>query len=154
MRFDPKSDEEIQTMDLMDEGIYPCQVEHATDKISKSGNEMIELKLRIWDANGRERLIFDYLLPQMAKKLKHFAVNAGLQEKYDNGTILADDCVGKTMAVELFVQLGKPKPDGSGDYPAKNSVRDYCGSSSSSAPKETEKSVDNSHPSFDDDIPF
>lgn len=149
MRFDPKSDHEIQAMDLLPEGIYQCEVVQATDKISKSGNEMIELKIRVWDLNGKERLIFDYLLPQMARKLKHFAVATSMQDKYDLGTIMADDCSGKFISVEITIQPGNPKPDGSGHYAAKNSVKDYMASSN-----KPEKSTEESSSGFDDDIPF
>jgi Protein of unknown function (DUF669) len=157
MRFDPQTDEQLATMDLMEEGIYPCEVVTASDKVSRSGNEMIELKLRVWDQRGRERLIFDYLLPQMAKKLKHFAVAAGLADKYEMGTISSEDCVGKQMSVEISIQAGKQKPDGSGDYPPKNSVKDYSASSSSGVdvkPRAAEP-VSELNPPFDDsDIPF
>lgn len=125
MKFDPKTDKELELMEIVPEGLYPCEVADAKDKVSRSGNEMIELKLKLWDEMGRERLVFDYLLPQMAKKLKHFAVASGMLDKYDHGSISAMDCIGKSITAEIGIQEGQDKPDGSGKYPAKNAVKDY-----------------------------
>ena len=68
----PLSQDELKQGDLMENGIYDFQVIKATEKISKSGNEMIELQLKVWESNGRERFIFDYLLEQLEYKIGHF----------------------------------------------------------------------------------
>ena len=133
----------------MDAGIYPFEVSEAIDKKSKSGNDMIELKLKIWDQLGHERQCFDYLLESMAHKLRHFCEVGGLIDKYDSGDLQAVNCIGKSGHLELVIQVGKPKPEG-GYYPDKNSVKDYI---------KTEKDainapINNIDPAFDDSIPF
>jgi|ERR1044071_770516 hypothetical protein len=142
MKFQPKTEEELQHMGLIDAGVYPFQVMEAVDKKSKSGNDMIEIKIKIWDSEGRERQCFDYLLESMAFKLRHFCETTGLIDKYNLGQIQSSDCIGKSGNVELIIQQGKQKPEG-GYYPDKNSVKDYI--------KSGKKEVENS---FSDDIPF
>lgn len=124
MKFQPKSEEEIKSMGLIDEGTYPFEVLEAKESKSKSGNDMIEMKLKIWDHQGRERICFDYLLEAMAYKLRHFCEAANILDKYEAGQLTALDCVGKQGYLELTIQAGKQKPDG-GYYPDKNSVKDY-----------------------------
>ncbi len=148
MRFTPKTEEEIQSMNLIDPGIYQYEVAAAKEKMSKSGNEMIELSLRIWDKNGQEKMVFDYLLEAMQFKLLHFTETTGLAENYKAGNLRADDCVGRAGNVEIIVQKGQVNPMG-GMYPDKNAVKDYLENKILSAKK------DDSPPFVDDDtIPF
>jgi hypothetical protein len=124
MRFTPKTEQELQAMSLVEPGQYSFQVVEAQDQVAKSGNEMIKLKLKIWDNAGRERLIFDYVLEAMAFKLRHFCDATGLTEKYESGELRASDCPGKAGKLELALEQGKQKPEG-GYYPDKNTVKDY-----------------------------
>jgi hypothetical protein len=150
MKFLPKSDSELNNMNLIDPGIYPFEIVSASDKLSRNGNEMIEIKLKIWDSKGCEKIIFDYLLEAMSYKLKHFAESTGLIEEYEKGELIADDCIGKQGILELIIQKGKQKPDG-GFYQDKNSVKDYF---------MTEKGAvkhavsDAKSETFDDTMPF
>ena len=59
---------------LLDPGIYNFQVIESTFKTSSTGNPMIVLKLMIWDKNGKEFIVFDYLVGTngMAWKTRHF----------------------------------------------------------------------------------
>lgn len=120
MRFNVKSDEELAVMNLVPDGQYQFEVIKAEDTQSKSGNDMIKLQLKVWDLEGREHTIFDYLLEAMPKKLKHFAKHLGLIAKYESGELLADDCVGKCGTLDLVIQEDK-----TGKYPPRNSVADY-----------------------------
>jgi hypothetical protein len=124
MRFNPKSDSELNNYGFLDEGIYNFEVTEAKDRVSKNGNDMIEVKLKVWSKEGKEHIVFDYLLEAMAFKLKHFADTAGLAAKYEAGELSADDCLGKCGKVEIFLQPGNMRPEG-GYYPDKNSVKDY-----------------------------
>ncbi len=151
MNFPPKTEEEIQAMGLIEEGTYPFEVLEAKDSKSKSGNEMIELKLRIWDNLGRERQCFDYLLEAMAFKLRHFCEAVGLLDKYNAGTLLASDCLSRCGKLELVVQPGKQKPDGS-YYQDKNSVKDYVKPEGGAVTASTEAAKDSDFK--DDDVPF
>lgn len=151
MKINPKSDEELQSMNLIDPGIYSFEVASAKDKLSKSNNEMIELYLKVWDINGHERPIYDYLLEAMGFKLKHFAECAGLLDKYEAGEIKAFDCVGRQGKLELIIQSGQKKPDGS-SYADKNSVKDYI--TSGGVIPNTAKTADEAPFQDDINIPF
>lgn len=116
MRFTPKTEVELQEEGLLAEDKYHFEIVDAKDKVSKSGNEMIELKLKIV---GTQKIIFDYLLESMGFKLKHFADSANLGNKYQDGSLMANDCIGKQGWVHIVIS---PAKDG---YPAKNTVKDY-----------------------------
>jgi hypothetical protein len=148
MRFQPKSEEEIQTMSLMHPGIYDFEVIKATDKVSRSGKEMIELQLSVWDTNGKPHTIYDYLMDAMAYKLRHFTEVAGLIDKYNAGIIDEADCLGKSGSVEIIIQKGQPKPDG-GFYSDKNSVKDYIVGKPRNNRETKEEEI-----TFSDDVPF
>ncbi len=154
MQFKPKTQEEIMfesnAISLIMPGIYSFEVVEATNKLSKAGNEMIELKLKVWDDNGRERIIFDYLLESMAHKLKHFCESAGLLDKYEMGNIDEMDCMGKSGLVDIIIQKGNKKPDGS-MYADRNSVKDYLIKEGFTKPKLT---LAANNDIIDDDIPF
>lgn len=145
MRFTPKSEEEVSN--LLPEGTYKFIIEDATDKVSKSGNEMIELKLRI--QSPQEKIVFDYLLEVMPYKLRHFCEATGLMHKYESATLMAADCMGKSGECLLIID------DKNISYPAKNAVKDYVKKSKKGlgAPKSEEKApaLDLE---FNDDIPF
>ena len=124
MNFQPKTEKEIQKENerlllLVRKEPYPATVESAVDKTSKSGNEMIEIKLKVFADDGSHRIVTDYLMEAMAHKLFHFAEATGNMEKYQAGTLSSDDCEGK----ELFVKIGIDPANG--NYAAKNVVKDY-----------------------------
>jgi hypothetical protein len=120
MKFTPKSDKEIAEENLLPKGEYDYEVIEATDKVSKGGNDMIELKLRFFHGENGTRVFKDYLLEQMAGKLKHFCVSHDLQEYYDRGSLKAEHCLG----VEGRAKVGIKK-DETGRYPDANTVFDY-----------------------------
>ena len=119
MKFQPKTEKELQEALVVEPGIYDFEVVNAIEKQSKSGNDMIELKLKIFVGEGA-RIISDYLLESMAFKLRHFCEAVGLLDKYENGTLSAFDCAGVAGKLELVIQRDK-----SGSYPDRNSVKDY-----------------------------
>jgi hypothetical protein len=129
MRFTPKTEQEIQQALLLPDGEYDFEVISALDKQSKSGNDMIELKLRVFHEQS-ERFITDYLMEAMAFKLRHFCGAAGLMDEYESGALAAGMCVGKAGRVKLIIQKDK-----TGAYPDKNSVRDYVTEDLVSKPK-------------------
>ena len=124
MRTEPKSDAEIQAMMVMPEGTYPFVVLESKERVSKNGNDMIELKLEVLDDQNRPHTIFDYLLASMAFKLKHFCEATGLSDKYDADDLTAADCLRKRGYVELKADKAPRIVDGR-EYPPKNSVKDY-----------------------------
>ena len=85
----------------------------------------------------------------MAHKLKHFCEAVGLSHKYTDGTISAEDCIGKMGKVVLAIASAK---DG---YPAKNNVRDYLvGDDAVKAAPRAEAKLNEPPPFGDQDVPF
>lgn len=117
MKFVPKSEDDLKRESLLDPGTYDFEVVSAEDAVSKSGNEMIAIKLRIFSDRG-ERSVRDWLMPSMGFKLRHFTETTGMVAAYDAGTFNAEDCKGRTGRVLLKVETQE-------GYSPKNSVRDY-----------------------------
>lgn len=116
----PLNAKQLKEGDLIPKGVYSFEVVNAEEAVSKSGNDMIKITLKIWMENGRERMIDDYLLEALEFKLGHFAETTGLLDQYNNKVLNAMDCIGKTGLVKIII-----KSDKSGVYPDKNSVIDY-----------------------------
>lgn len=104
---------------LLQPGDYSFEVFEATEKTSAKGNEMIALKLGIYDSEGANHIVYDYLLDAMAFKMRHFCEATELIEQYEAGTLTADDCMGKTGYCSIKIDPAN------GNYAAKNSVKDY-----------------------------
>lgn len=119
MRFTPKTDAEIAQANLLPAGEYDYEVVSAAEKTSKTGNDMIELRLRIF-AGESERSLTDYLLEAMPAKLKHFCDSHGMSQHYTNGTLHARDCEMLMGRCKVGVEK-----DRAGKYPDKNRVIDY-----------------------------
>ena len=146
MKYQPKSEKQITEENLLPIGIYSFEVYEAADKISKAGNDMIELKLRLFDDEGNSRgMVTDYLLESISYKLRHAAVSCGLEATYSNGELVASDFVNKTGEVKIRIQEDK-----NGQFAARNVVADYV----------VKKDAANNdgpplgHPANDPDVPF
>ncbi len=96
MKHTPMSDEEIASLGLMEDGIYDFEVTAAENKVSSKGNDMMEIKLNVFDNEGKARPKRDWIMPQMAKKFKHFHNACGIMDKYEAGTLEPEDVIGKT----------------------------------------------------------
>lgn len=157
MRAKAYTEEQINTLNTMPDGTYDAEVAEFHDKdknhnplMSKNGNPMTLVKLRVWDTNGQIHPISDYLvdMQQMAFKIRHFAEATGNLDKYEaEQEITGMDCFGKRIKVVIGTQAPQPKPDGSGFYMAKNVVKDYV------KPLQLVK-PEVSGEAFDDDIKF
>jgi hypothetical protein len=151
MRLVPRTEEEL--LNLLPDGEYDFFIKQAEDTLSKQKydsqgqplprNEMIKLTLGILDAQNKEHILFDYLLEAMAFKVKHFAEAVGLEDKYNAGCYMADDCWNKSGRCYVTRQEAK---DG---FQAKNNVSDYI-RASDVKPKDASPKAD----SFSDEIPF
>lgn len=152
MHFAPKSEEEVAAANLFPAGTYDFEIQNAEDAVSKAGNEMIKLTLRVFAPDGSATTVFDYLLESAAYKLRHVSSACGLISQYDKGSLSADDFVGKQGRVKIRIQK-----DASGQYPDKNSVSDYVIASrspSSALASNGSRHSDEVPPPIDDDIPF
>jgi hypothetical protein len=147
MRFNPKTEEEVQSMNLLEPGTYQFQVIDASNEKSKSGNDMIKLTLNVWGKDGSSHHIYDYLLEALAYKLRHFCSNTGLISRYERGELTAEDCLGKEGAVKIEIQEGKLKENGE-RYPSNNKVKDYIKSGEGFSTTASMKQFEN------EDVPF
>jgi len=123
MRFQPRTEADIKAesnqRNLWPKGTYDFEVVSASDEVSKSGNDMIKLVLKVYDASGNSQMVWDYLLEAMAAKLVHACDALGLNDRYDSGELDASDFDGKAGQVILYIQKGQ------NGYPDKNAVADY-----------------------------
>lgn len=167
MKFQPKSDEQLakeeQARTLWEKGIYSYEIiSHVKfgsntiqtcDTVSKKGNDMLVLVVKLFNDDGRESVVVDYITGDMGFKFKHVAYANGLGAQYDAGELNAIDFVGKCGKAKVGISKGKPKDDGSGNYPDKNCINDYLVDDGSEA------SVNGvvakaATPIHDDSIPF
>lgn len=117
MKITPKTEKELQEEKLLAPGIYDFEIESAEDKVSKSGNDMIVVTLKVY-GNNRHVYVTDYLMEKMAFKLRHACDACGILKAYESGELTSDLFCGKTGKVKL-------KMEEAGEYPAKNIVVDY-----------------------------
>lgn len=147
--FKPLSDEELESINLLQDGTYNFQVNASTKKISKSGNPMAELQLMIWDNDGKTHLIYDYLVFSNVnlniKKVAHFCKTTGIEEEYKSGSV-REELKGLSGFVEISSKEAQPKPTG-GFYPKKNVVVDYVSKVKQQEPIKDDQFIDS-------DIPF
>lgn len=120
MKFTPKTEKELYEDKVYPEGQYAFQIISAWDKQSKAGNDMIELKIQVYNNEGKFILVNDYLMESMMFKLLHACEACGLQDKYESGELVADDFIDKTGFLKLNIQKDK-----TGQYPDRNGVKDY-----------------------------
>lgn len=123
MSYTPKSDEEFAEESLMADGEYDFEVLDTSDKQSKKGNDMVTLKLNVFESDGSGNHIYDYMTMGNhfgERKFRHAADACGLIDIYESGKLTAADFQGKCGKVII------KKQDGTPDYPLpKNVVSDY-----------------------------
>jgi hypothetical protein len=130
MKVTPRTEEELEMDGLLPEGTYPFSVQQAEEKVSKKGNAMIKLTLRLYGENGREGIVWDYLMDSMPQRLAQFCRFTGLEDRYNAGEVEAPDCENREGYVTIRTEKGK---DG---FPPKNVVHYY---SAKPAPKPAAK---------------
>jgi hypothetical protein len=148
MQFQSKTRDEIDAekrsfaeQGLLPNGWYDFEVMGAEEKTSKAGNEMIALKLRVFNPRGGEKHVYDYLLESNAIKMFDFCESVGLLDKYEAGTLTAEDCLLRAARVKIATDSKNPQ------YAPKNVVKAYAvvqSGSTTPAPSEPD----------DDDVPF
>lgn len=117
--YTPKTDDQLQSESLLPAGDYDFEVLEADERISKSNNPMLQLKLKIFGDDSTPH-IFDYIVPSSnfgERKLKAFARSVGLEAEYESGNLTADICINTAGKATIGVQ------DASGGYDAKNVVQ-------------------------------
>ena len=120
MKFAPKSSEELALDGLFPAGKYPFEVIKSEDAVSKSGNEMVKLSLKVYGQGERVTTVFEYLMASNQQRLSQFCTFTGLAAKYEAGELEASDCEGRQGWVCVKIQ---PAKDG---YDPRNVVNYYC----------------------------
>ena len=147
MNFNPRTKQQINETNLLEKGVYSFEVFAAYEKVSKAGNEMIELKLYVYDQNNKAYALRDYLLSEGRGqyKLLSFCEAAGLTELYESGELQASSCVGITGECEVAVREA-------GEYPAQNIITDYV--VRAVAPQKQQQAALAQRVVANDDVPF
>lgn len=98
MTYEVLTDEQIQEQSqrtILSPGVYDFEVSKAELRTSKAGNPMVMITLKVWDKEGKNHILNDFLVgtPKMSWKIKHFWESVSKPENY-NGVLCADDCLG------------------------------------------------------------
>lgn len=151
MKFEPKTEEEINAANLLVGGDYDFEVANAEEGQSKAGNDMIKLTLHIEGEEGRRHTVFDYLVGSEASmyKVRSFAECVGLLDYYNKGELQAVQMPGRTGRCQIGIDH-KDKA-----YAPKNIVRSYQkpGTKGNGAMPPPKAAQPKREP-IDDDIPF
>lgn len=150
MKFQPRTVEEIETekrdfavQSLLPKGWYDFEVMDAQDAVSKkSGRDMIKLKLRVFNPNGGEKHVYDYLIETAPTHLFDFCESVGLETEYHQGTLTAADCMGRAGRVQIAID------DRDKNYEPKNVAKNYASPKSQALAPKKETDDDG------DEIPF
>ena len=143
---------------LFKEGIYDAVVGTAEDRMSSTGNAMMDITLHVYDSNGKTKDVRDFLVltKSMMWKVIHFADSAGLLKEYEDGKLCSDVALGKNIQVKIVIEQGKEIPldklNGKAPgsrYSDKNKVEDYI-KKADQQKIELQKTVEQ----LDDPIPF
>jgi hypothetical protein len=118
MKFAPKTEAQLKAAMLLEPGDYPFEFTKAEDRVSKSGNDMIALELRVFVGADRSYRMKDWILPAFERKLRHFAYAVGLGKDYDTGAITAEQCVGRTGKCLVIQEIKE-------GFDPRNSIKDY-----------------------------
>lgn len=145
MRFEPRTENQVQEAGLLVKGVYDFVVLTAEDKTSAAGNEMIALKLGVEDGE-RQKWVNDYLLATEggAYKLRHFAASVGMLPEYEAGELTAASMRDRAGKCKIGID---PAKDG---FAAKNKVTDYVVPAMAKAASGATKADDD----MDTEIPF
>lgn len=119
---------------LLKEGEYDAVVIASSDRVSSTGNPMMDITLQVFDDAGKSRDIRDFLVftKSMMWKVIRFADSAGILKKYEEGNLCSETALGQRVRVKIGVEEGNEipvdklngKPIGS-KYSPKNKVEDY-----------------------------
>ena len=158
------------------EGRVMIVVASAVERLSKAGNEMLEVKMTMYDAYGNKNPVNDYLLKTDNTRWKTIAFmkSIGMYDKLSEGKVDIKDIIdAKGLAINEYEKAKKVDSDGnekdveycriskylpfdkemisSIENRANNNVNDLVGSygGSNGSTQDTKKEEE-----FDDDIPF
>lgn len=148
MQFEPKTEEQLKSANILPEGVYDFEVLDAVEGVSKKGNPQIVTTLMVYGNDGMTRYVRDYLTQAFAHKLRHFCETAGLLDAYNNGLLTDDMCRGVSGKVAIKIE----KQEG---FAEKNAVKDYIVPDAGSVPTRPPAAPATAHTVHaEDEIPF
>lgn len=152
MKFTAKSEATLKAEEaerkkanLLQPAEYDAEIGTAEDAVSKFGNDMIVVDVTVFSEDGRSHFVKDYLTEKMAFKLRHAAESCGILDKYESGTLMADDFISRTCKVSIVID------DKDKNYAPKNVIKDYIVEGGTKSQKAKQEAI--SKP-LDDSIPF
>lgn len=149
--FDPFTDEELTqkqkvAVALLEPGIANFEIKVCIlNKSKSSNNDQFFLTLAVWDVNGKEGTIFDYipLTPDLRWKLASICKAVVLTEKLKTGKLSESDFAGKCGKCKIKIEKSE-------QYGEQNKIHYYIeddGSPKKDAVAEVDKELN-------DDVPF
>ncbi len=164
MKYKPYTEEQIQSLNVMEPGVYPFQVldvitadQYGNQLRDKNGNEMAKLKLAVYDNQNRERQIFTYISGDgaFAFKLRHFAKSIGMIQKYEDALFNVNETIGKRGLADIVIKKGTYKTDGSGEmWPDRNDVKDFVANADGNQIPHSHNAPAPEVNHVDEDVPF
>lgn len=114
--YDPTQAEEKNFICLPN-GDYEIEIVNVEQKVSKAGNDMLELMINAYDQVGRKVQIFDYIVnPSGLWKLKKICNASGIEF---TGEIEEQNLVGLSLMARVTLRKATEK------YPERNQIADY-----------------------------
>jgi len=131
----------------INEGPVDYRVHNALEKVSKSGNEMIKLILKVRDEAGNTDYVHDYLVSNnKAKwKIKQFCDSNKLD--FENGVLDPNDCIGQRGTCDV-------KYEHYNGYDNLKVKQYHKVNQKQSNQAQQAKTQTQQKPDFDDDVPF
>lgn len=120
MKFTPKTEEELKKeMVALVKGMADFEIEQVSEEKSSNGNDMLKVTLKVWDQEGTEGKIWDYITTTAQWKLKQLLDAVGQGDKYETGEIHTHELEGKTGKLKIRIQKA------TGEYGEKPAVAEY-----------------------------
>lgn len=123
MKHQAMTEEEISKSGLMQEGVYDFTIVEANEYVNDKGNEVMKLKLNVFDTDGSARVILDWVTPSYPKKFKHLHDACGLLDLYNARETKPENLIEKSG--KLQIGIGDPYTDKNGEERINNTVLDY-----------------------------
>lgn len=101
------------------EGDYPASIADVTEKVSKAGNQMLEVRFDAYNKTDTMTLSDYIVFPKFTWKLKKLAAALGATAAFDAETFDPADYIGKSLTLTLAVNPAR------GGYDERNSVAAY-----------------------------
>jgi len=133
---------------VINEGTVDYRVHNALEKVSKSGNEMINLILKVRDEAGNTDYVHDYLVSNDKAKWKIKQFCNSNQLEFEDGVLAPDDCIGQRGTCDV-------KYEHFNGYDNLK-VKQYhkVNKKQQSPSNKTQSKTTQQRPDFDDDVPF